>query len=190
MDEVMGKIIQRLDEKGFSDNTLIIFMSDNGGSKTGSNSPLNGYKGNLFEGGIRVPCAVKWPGIIPAGIISDLPCMTFDFSASVIRVAGANKTENRSFDGIDILKCIENNTTTEERALFWRARRGEQTRKAVRLGNLKYISLGNNNKVEEYLFDLENDLEEKDNLLNFRTDDVRRLKDLLSAWEVEVKPVR
>jgi arylsulfatase A-like enzyme len=190
MDETIGKILNKLEEKGMSDNTLVIFMSDNGGTRSGNNSPLNGYKGNLFEGGIRVPCIAKWTGKIPAGIISEQPCMTFDFSASIIRAAGASLPENRTFDGIDILKRLEENRPAEDRILFWRARRGMATKKAVRQGNLKYIWLNNDGKVDEYLFDLGNDLAEKTNLLNSRPEDSNQLRTLLDEWENEVKPVR
>lgn len=190
MDETIGKILNKLEEKGMSDNTLVIFISDNGGTKSGDNSPLNGYKGNLFEGGIRVPCIVKWPGKIPAGTVSQQPCITFDLSASIVRVAGASVPENRTFDGIDILKRIEENMPLEERTLFWRARRGEETRKAVRKGNLKYIWLSSSGNVNEYLFDLGNDLAEKKNLFNSSPNDVNQLKTLLDSWEKEVKPVR
>lgn len=190
MDETIGRILNKIEEKGMSANTLVIFMSDNGGTKTGNNTPLNGFKGNLFEGGIRVPCVVKWPGKIPAGKVSDQPCITFDFSSSIIRVAGASLPENRSFDGIDILKRIEEDKPLEERTLFWRARRGMETRKAVRHGNLKYIWLKSGGNIDEYLFDLNNDPEEKTNLYNSRSDEVKNLKTLLYTWEKEVKPVR
>lgn len=190
MDETIGKILNKLEEKGMAENTLVIFMSDNGGTRSGDNTPLNGFKGNLFEGGIRVPCAVRWPGKIRAGTISQQPCITFDFSASIIRAAGAVLPEDRTFDGIDILKYIQENEPVVNRTLYWRARRGNVTRKAVRQGDLKYIWLDENGKINEYLFDLGNDLTEKTNLLNSLPDKVNQLKTLLDAWEEEVKPVR
>jgi N-acetylgalactosamine-6-sulfatase len=190
MDETIGKILNRLEEKGMSDKTLVIFMSDNGGTSSGDNKPLRGNKGNMFEGGIRVPCVVKWPGKIPAGMVSEQPCITMDFSASIVRIAGAIPPENRTFDGMDILKHIEERQPVEDRTLYWRDRRGMQTRKAVRHGNLKYIWLNNSGKIEEYFFDLGNDMTEKTNLLSSRPDDVVHLKSLLEAWEEEVKTVR
>jgi arylsulfatase A-like enzyme len=144
----------------------------------------------MFEGGIRVPCAVKWPGKISPATVSQQPCMTFDFSASIIRVAGASIPENRAFDGIDILKLIEENQTVVDRTLYWRARRGMQTRKAVRQGDLKYIWLSDEGKVDEYLFNLGNDLAEKTNLFDSLPDIADHLKTLLYAWEDEVKPRR
>ena len=190
MDETIGKVLKKLEEKGMTGNTIVIFMSDNGGTASGNNSPLRGNKGNMFEGGIRVPCAVKWPGRISPATVSQQPCMTFDFSASIIRVALASIPENRAFDGIDILKLIEEDRKVEDRTLYWRARRGMQTRKAVRQGDLKYIWLSDEGKVDEYLFDLGNDLTEKTNLLDSLPDIAAQLKNLLNAWEEEVKPVR
>jgi arylsulfatase A-like enzyme len=190
MDQTIGKILNKLDEIGLSENTIVIFMSDNGGTKTGNNLPLRGYKGNLFEGGIRVPCLVKWPGKIPPATISEQPCITFDFTFSIARVAGTTLDVNRPPDGMDILKSVEENKNIEKRILFWRARRGMVTRKAVRHGNLKYIRLDNNGSVEEFLFNLGDDLEEKSNLLNSQPDDVNQLKALLETWENEMKPVQ
>jgi len=190
MDENILKILNRLEEKGVSDKTIVVFMSDNGGTASGDNSPLRGNKGNLFEGGIRVPCVAKWPGKITPGTVSQQPCMTFDFSVSFINAAGASVPEGRSPDGIDILKHVAENRLVGERILYWRARRGMQTRKAVRQGDIKYIMLKNENNTEEYLFDLGNDLSEKINLAESRPDQVTKLKALLDAWEEEVKPSR
>jgi arylsulfatase A-like enzyme len=190
MDEEIGKILRTLDDEGVADNTLVIFMSDNGANKTGDNSPYSGYKGNLFEGGIRVPCIAKWPGVLARGTVSDQPCMTMDFSRSIVRAAGAAPAKNRPFDGIDILQTVQANEPVHKRTLFWRARRGNWTRKAVRDGSLKYIRLQNGDKVTEYLFDLKQDPAEKNNLFSSRPDDVRRLKTLLKDWEQEVKPKR
>jgi arylsulfatase A-like enzyme len=190
MDKSVGKILRKLKDKKLVENTLVIFMSDNGASRSGSNLPFSGYKGNLFEGGIRVPCIAKWPGVLPAGIVSEQPCMTMDFSASIIRAAGAKSLPDRPFDGIDILREIQTKAPVQERTLFWRARRGQRTRKAVRSGSLKYIYQQNANDVKEYLFDLKQDPAEKNNLFSQRKEDVERLKLLLKKWEDKVKHKR
>lgn len=190
MDQCVGRILRKLEEKNLQDNTLVIFMSDNGASPSGSNLPFSGFKGNLFEGGIRVPCIVKWPGVLREGMVSNQPCMTMDFSRSIVRSAGAKPPKNRSFDGIDILRAIETNQPVQKRTLFWRARRGQRTRKAVRDGSLKYIRLQEGNDVKEYLFDLEQDPAEENNLFSERKEDVRKLKILLDNWEEEVKHSR
>jgi len=190
MDECIGKILKKLEERRLADNTLVIFMSDNGAPRSGSNAPFSGYKGNLFEGGIRVPCIARWPGVLPAGITSNQPCITMDFSLSIIRAAGVRPSKNRPFDGIDILRVIENTQPIQKRTLFWRARRGPWTRKAVRDGSLKYILLQKGNELSEYLFDLEKDPAEKHNLKDLRKQDVWRLKMLLSDWEQQLRPHR
>jgi arylsulfatase A-like enzyme len=190
MDQGIGRILKEINDAGLVDNTLVVFMSDNGANRTGNNSLFSGFKGNLFEGGIRVPCIVKWPGVLAEGVVSDQPCMTMDFSCSIVRAAGTKPPAGRKFDGIDILQAVEKNEPVLKRTLFWRARRGQWTRKAVRDGSLKYISLQNGDDVKEYLFDLERDPAEKNNLFYKQTDDVRRLKTLLRKWEQEVKPKR
>ena len=190
MDQCVGKILRKLEDQNLQDNTLVIFTSDNGASPSGSNLPFSGFKGNLFEGGIRVPCIVKWPGVLREGTVSNQPCITMDFSRSIVRSAGGKPPENRSFDGIDILRAIETNQPVQKRTLFWRARRGQRTRKAVRDGFLKYIRLQEGNDVKEYLFDLEQDPAEENNLFSERKEDVRRLKILLADWEEKVKHKR
>ncbi len=190
MDEGISRILSTLKDEGVADNTLVIFMSDNGANKSGVNSPFSGYKGNVFEGGIRVPCIARWPGVLACGAVSDQPCMTMDFSRSIVRVAGARPPADRPFDGMDILQAVETNRPIQKRTLFWRIRRGQATRKAVRDGSLKYIWLQDGGDIKEYLFDLERDPAEKDNLLDSRKEDGQRLKMLLKNWEQEVKHKR
>jgi N-acetylgalactosamine-6-sulfatase len=190
MDQGIGRILKTLDDTELTENTLVIFMSDNGANRTGNNSPFSGYKGNLFEGGIRVPCIVKWPGVLTRGVVSDQPCMTMDFSRSIVRAAGAKPPAGRAFDGMDILQAVATNQSVQQRTLFWRARRGERTRKAVRDGSLKYIRLQDRDDVKEYLFDLENDPAEKNNLFDEQPENVLRLKKLLQNWEEQVKHKR
>ncbi len=190
MDKGIGNIMKTLEEHNVADHTLVIFMSDNGANKTGNNSPYSGYKGNLFEGGIHVPCVAKWPGVLAKSIVSDQPCISMDFSRSIVRAAGTRPEKNRPFDGIDILRVVETNQPVQKRTLFWRARRGDRTRKAVRDGSLKYIRLKQGSEISEYLFDLDQDPAEKNNLLNDRLEDVQRLKMLLKNWEREVQHKR
>lgn len=190
MDDGVGKITGALRAADLTKNTLIIFMSDNGANKKGNNSPYSGYKGNLFEGGIRVPCIAAWPGIVKPGTTSDQPCITMDFSRSILAAAKAAPPTDRPFDGIDILAEVAANSPVKERTLFWRARRAPWTRKAVRHGSLKYISLQNDIETREYLFDLAADPAEKNNLLTDRPEDLHRLKNLLKDWEQKVKHKR
>jgi N-acetylgalactosamine-6-sulfatase len=188
MDEGVGAILDALQKTGVARDTLVIFMSDNGGTRIGRNEPFSGYKGNLFEGGLRVPCVVKWPGVLPRGVVSEQPCMTMDFSRSVVRAAGAEPS--CSFDGIDILRLAETDAPAQGRTLFWRSRRGQWTRKAARDGDMKYIALANGDSAQEHLFDLGADPQEKNNLLSERPEETGRLRELLREWEDRVRSVR
>jgi len=188
MDEGVGAILNALRDNGLAQNTLVVFMSDNGATNMGRNTPFSGNKGNVFEGGIRVPCVARWPGILPQGVLSPQPCMTMDFSSSLIAAAGVQTP--RPLDGIDVLKLLETGQPVQSRTLFWRARRGEWTRKAVRDGDMKYIALDNAGKVQEYLFDLAADPQERNNLVAAQAETAVRLKQLLQEWETRVRHTR
>jgi N-acetylgalactosamine-6-sulfatase len=190
MDEAVGRILATLDERKFAGDTLVIFTSDNGGTPSARPTSLRGFKGSTFEGGIRVPCVARWPGVLPAGAESDLPALTFDLTASILRAAGVGPAKDKPLDGIDVLKLVADRGPAPKRPLFWRGRRGEETWCAVRDGSLKYVVRRNKDKAEEYLFDLTRDPGEKEDLLAKRADDATRLKKLLAEWEREVRPAR
>jgi N-acetylgalactosamine-6-sulfatase len=190
MDKCIGRILKKLDEQGLAKNTVVIFSSDNGGTGSARNTPLSKAKGTTFEGGIRVPAVARWPGVIPKGTLSNQACITFDFSASIVRIAGAKVPAGREFDGIDILKLVETGGPPQKRTLFWRGRRGQRTRKAVRDGDMKYIWQTDGRKSEEYLFDLKSDVGESRDLLGKRSKEAKRLKALLADWEKEVQHAR
>ena len=183
MDRGVGEILRALDETGLSGNTLVVFTSDNGGDPRGRNLPFSGRKGGLYEGGIRVPCIARRPGVLRAGTASDRVGITMDLTASIVRIAGARTP--RPLDGIDLL-----GDAPRDRPLFWRARRGTVTWRAARGGPLKYVSRQDGAALEEHLFDLDRDPAEKSDLLGSRGADAARLKSLLAAWEVDVRPAR
>ena len=176
LDRGIGRILEALDKARLSDNTLVIFASDNGGTRTARNAPFSGYKGGLMEGGIRVPCIARWPGVLPQGKVTEWMAISMDFSVSIVRAAGATWPTDRPPDGIDILKLIEEDRPPEPRALFWRQRRGDLTWRAVRHGPLKYLWRQDGPEKEEYLFDLVRDPAEKNSLVRSRGDDLARLK--------------
>ena len=190
MDHSIGTVLDKLREKQLQDNTLVVFMSDNGASRSGSNGRFRDFKGRLFEGGIRVPCIASWPGVLTPGAVSEQPCMSMDFAASTLAAAGVEPPAGRSLDGIDILEQVRGGGPVIERTLFWRARRGEMTRRAVRHGDLKYIHEKSAAGEQEVLFDLAQDPEESENLLPDREREAAVLKQLLRDWEEEVKHKR
>lgn len=190
MDQEIGRILAALQQQGMAENTLVFFTSDNGG--TGSARPfgLRGIKGSTFEGGVRVPLIVRWPGVLPAGKEYTHPTVTFDVTASMARIAGVSAPSGRAFDGIDILQHVQAGTPPPARTLFWRGRRGDRTWRAVRDGALKFVSRQDGQQTEEWLFDVERDPAEANDLAMSCRDDVARLKKKLAAWEQEVRPVR
>jgi len=190
MDKCIGRILKKLDDEELAEDTVVIFSSDNGGTGSARNTPLSKAKGTTFEGGIRVPAVARWPGAIRQGTVSDQACITMDFSASIVRIAGAKVPAGREFDGIDIIKLAETGRPPQKRTLFWRGRRGQRIRKAVRDGDMKYIWQTDGKKSEEYLFDLKSDVSESHDLLEKRPRQARRLKALLAKWEKEVRHAR
>lgn len=190
MDKAIGRVLQTLDRRNLTNQTVVIFASDNGGTRSGRNTPLSGYKGSTQEGGIRVPAIVRWPGHIPAGITSDQVCITMDFSASIIRLSGATLPSGQTLDGIDILALLESGASLVPRTLFWRARRGDSTWWAVRDGDTKYWRHRKGSKTEEHLFDLATDPSESHDLLSTESAKAEKLRSMLTQWEEEVKPRR
>ncbi len=187
LDAAVGRILGALERAAAATNTLVIFTSDNGGTRSARPTGLRGFKGTTFEGGIRVPCIVRWPGVLAAGAVCDAPAQTIDLTASILRAAGA---ATDSLDGRDVLGDLAAGRTVPDRPLFWRGRRGEKTWRAVRDGSLKYVSLQSGERREEHLFDLSRDPGETNDLLTARGGDAARLGGLLDTWEREVRPRR
>jgi arylsulfatase A-like enzyme len=134
-----------------------------------------------------VPLVVRWPGVLRAGAVSDRVGLTMDLTASIARAAGAKAS--RPLDGVDLLDD-EARGRSRDRTLFWRARRGDRTWRAVRDGSLKYVEQRRGDRAEEHLFDLAADPGEKSDLLPARATDAERLRAKLAAWEAEVRPSR
>ena len=186
MDTNVGQILSALQKSGLSENTLVVFASDHGAMKPGFNTPFRDYKGTLFEGGIRVPLIAKWPGKIkPKTKSTQVGCL-MDLTTSFLRVAGAKIPE--SLDGIDLLARVEKDLPNISRELFWRAKRGDRTWSAARLGNLKFVRKVENGQTEEWAFDLVKDPGEKSPLPS--SGSTRRLQSALAEWEAEVKAPR
>jgi arylsulfatase A-like enzyme len=188
LDRGVGKVLDKLEEKGFAENTIIIFTSDNGCTRMGSAGPLSGYKGQFFEGGIRVPCIIKWPGKIKPSQTSDQLAMSIDLTASISKVIDSEPA--KPFDGIDIIGHIVSGRNDFPRSLFWRYIYYDRIRKAVRDGNMKYIYEVEDNEVKEYLFNLDSDIGEKNNLIYKKKKELLSLKKLLEEWESQVAPER
>ncbi|MDB4384900.1 sulfatase-like hydrolase/transferase [Opitutaceae bacterium] len=185
LDQAVGKVLNMLQESGLAENTLVIFKSDNGGTSLSRNDPFSGGKGTTWEGGIRVPCIVRWPDRIAANTVSDQTAISMDLTRSLRRIIGANESPLPP-DGIDIIAHVEQQNANSDRTLFWRGKRGDRVWRAVREGDMKYMSLTQTGEFMENVFDLATDPAEKNNLAAALPELTVHLKDLLTDWEQEV----
>jgi arylsulfatase A len=183
VDAGVGMILKELEVAGVADKTLVVFSSDNGGERWASNAPLFHHKATLWEGGIRVPCLMRWPGKIAVGGRSSVPGITMDLSATFLTAAGGEMPKDKPFDGVDLMPLVAGQRAVEERDFCWRMQRSNRTMKAIRRGKWKYVNDGN---TMDLLFDLESDEGERTNLNFTHPEVVMDLKKRLADWEAEM----
>ena len=186
LDASVGKVIDTLKERGFAGNTLVVFASDHGAIRPGDNGPYRDFKGTLFEGGIRTPLIVRWPGHLEHGSICSETGTLMDLTTSFLRIAGAKAPEGKPLDGVDLLRYAERKEPIPARTIPWRARRGDRTWKAIRQGNWKYLSKTEAEKTQEWLFNLSEDPYEKTNQLEKKSGWAAKLRKALAEWEAEM----
>jgi arylsulfatase A len=180
-DQGVGRILAALDRSGLRRNTIVIFTNDNGGEWLSRNAPLFHHKGSVWEGGIRVPAIIRWPGRIPAGRVSGQVGITMDLTVSILAATGTSVPAEARLEGINLLPVLEGRAPKIERTLFWRVT-GARTQQAVRSGEWKLLLDGG----RAMLFNLRADVGERDNLIGQRSDVARRLRPLLAAWQEDV----
>ncbi len=197
LDTQIGRMIANLEESGKLENTFIIFISDNGGLyRVTKQWPLRAGKGAYYEGGIREPMFVYWDGKIKAATKSDIAVTNLDFYPTILEVAGIKKPTDKILDGQSILPILKGGEL-KDRPLFWhfpiyleggnietqdvkfRTRPGS----AIRLGDWKLIQYFENNDVE--LYNLKDDISEKNNLAKSNTEKAEELLAILDKWRVE-----
>ncbi|MEZ5403870.1 MAG: sulfatase-like hydrolase/transferase [Bryobacteraceae bacterium] len=184
MDRRVGDILAAIDKQGVARNTLVVFKSDNGGYNRSRNTPFRAGKSTCFEGGIRVPCLMRWPGVIPRASTTTQAAMTMDVSATMLAAAGVKPS--RSLDGVDLLPVLTGKQKPKARTLYWSYKRGATRRWAVRDGDLKYVI----DDAKEYVFNLAWDDREKVNLAEPEAAITARLRGMLADWKREVEPAR
>ena len=190
LDNGIGEILGTLAEKDIEKETIVFFFSDNGGHRMASNGILSGFKGHVYEGGIRVPCIIRWPGKIKANTVSDQVSISFDLSFSILELAGVN-TEQLKTDGYDIVMHVSQEDQDFDRTLFWRAKRGNSVKKAIRDGDYKYLTeIVNDSILFEKLFKLDDDPSEQHDLFTAQPEKVSNLKEKILEWEQEVRAPR
>lgn len=190
LDAETGRLLSALEQAGVADNTVVVFVSDNGGFAGAAHmGPLNGAKSSTLEGGIRVPLIIRWPEHIEAGMVSNQVSATFDLTASFVSLAQADVPAER-LDGYDIINHVTKRQQDTVRTLFWRGKRGDRTWWGVRNGDLKYVRKTESGETDEWLFDLSQDIGEAHDLSGDRSQDVTQMRRRLTEWERDVQPVR
>ncbi len=184
MDEAIGRVLDALKQTGVDDNTLIMFFSDNGGAQKNfaNNGVLRDYKQTVYEGGIRVPFIVRWPGKLPAGEVCDEPVISLDVMPTVCAAAGAELPDDRVYDGRNMLPVILGQAKKPlHEALFWYDGTNQW---AVRAGKWKLLS--RNGSLE--LYDLQSDIGENNSLKEQSPEVVERLQQTFDAWKRQLAP--
>lgn len=189
MDEGVGAILKRLRERGLEQDTLIIFLSDNGGPTaelTSSNHPLRGGKGQLWEGGIRVPFAIQWKGRIPAGRTLDQPVIALDLFPTALAAAGVPPPTGRRLDGVDLLPLLSGRSAdAPHESLFWRY--GNAI--AIRRGPWKLVRQPSPPTAKDApfgLYHLGDDISESRDLSASLPDLAASLRAEMERWETEM----
>ena len=187
MDDAIGRVMGKIRALGQEENTLVFFISDNGGptaSTTSGNGPLRGFKMTTFEGGPRVPFIAQWKGKIPAGKTYDLPVMNLDVLPTAIIAAGGKTDPSWQLDGVDLMPYLTGKQTSRpHQTLYWRY--GPQW--AIRHGDLKLVvSKGGSGQPE--LYDLATDIGESKDLASAQPAKVKELQALWDKWSAEQAP--
>lgn len=185
LDDAIGAVTKALASSGQTQDTLIFFFSDNGGTPPAlgaDNTPLRGNKGMVYDGGIRVPFVVSWPAQLKAGSSYDRPVSSLDVAATALALAGAPLPSERKLDGVNLIPFLKGEASGLPHAnLFWRTGGGQSY--AVRAGDWKLVR---NGKQPDELYDLSKDIAEAKDLATSRPEVVARLAADLAAWDKEL----
>ncbi len=200
LDTSVGRVLARLEELNLKDNTAIVFMSDNGGLATAegwptSNLPYKGGKGWMYEGGIREPVIIRWPGVTSPGTRCSVPAVSTDFYPTMLEMAGLDQKTEQHLDGKSLVPVLRNPFAKFSRGpIFWHyphyANQGGFPASAMRDGDYKLIQDLEDGAVE--LFNLTDDPEEHNNLEQLEAERAAEMLDALKAWRKEVgaRPLR
>lgn len=185
VDDSVGRIVAKIEELKLSSRTLIVFTSDNGGLlQSTSNRPLRAGKGSAYEGGVRVPMIVRWPGTVKAGSVCETPVITPDHAATMLELAGAKP----AVDGLSLLPLLKGTGGLSRDALFWHYPHyhpgGATPYGAIRRGDLRLVEFFEDDHVE--LYDLKEDPGETRDLAAARPELARELRKRLADWRAAV----
>jgi arylsulfatase A-like enzyme len=180
LDHGVGRVMQSLKATGIDRKTLVIFTSDNGGERFSYEWPFSGAKGELLEGGIRVPAIVRWPGVVPANRVTSQMAITMDWTATILAAAETDVAARQSLDGIDLLPVIKGTSAVRDRTFFWRI----YDQDAVREGKWKFLRNG----AERHLFDLTLDQHERADFSEKHPEVLQGLTRKFDEWNAQVLP--
>jgi arylsulfatase A-like enzyme len=201
MDTAIGRVRAKLDELKLTERTIIVFTSDNGGRvtidninrvPTTSNVPLRFGKASAYEGGVRVPLIVHWPGVTKPGSVSEAPVITMDLFPTIVEMAGLGAAASRSaIDGVSIASLLRGESRPTRDTLFWHYPHhqhyqlgGAMPYGAIRSGDFKLVEFFNDMKVE--LYNIREDIGEKRDLAASQPKKLEELRTRLHAWRKEV----
>lgn len=189
MDMAVGIVTDKLKELGIEDNTIVIFMSDNGGLSTAeghptANLPLRAGKGWLYEGGIREPMIVKWPDVVAPSTVCDVPVTSTDFYPTLLEIAGLRENRIQHPDGVSLMKLLKGEKDLNREAIYWHyphyGNQGGGPGSAIREGAWKLIWWYEDDQLE--LYNIEEDIGEQKNLSDGQPGRVRQMKRKLDDW--------
>ncbi len=189
VDDGVGRVLDTLDQLELADDTLVFFLSDNGGaSNNGSrNTPLRANKGTVYEGGMRVPFAFRWTGSIPSGIDYDNPVSSMDMLGTMAVLTGVEIASDRPLDGVNLIPYLNgSNPGQPHDVLFWQM--FDKDHAVIRQGHDKLVDLNKENQTE--LYDLSNDKGESENLLSTNPKKADSLQEQLDQWTSQLEPAR
>lgn len=181
LDENFGKVLEAVRAAGLEESTLIIFTSDNGGDRLSDMGPYKGLKLQLWEGGVRVPAAARWPGHITPGRESDQPIITMDWTATILDAARCAYADTLRFDGISLLPHFKNPGEIIPRKFYWRVSNRSRA-EALRDGDWKYLRVPEG----EFLFNLADDPFEKSDLAALMPEKLEELKTEFALMDAEM----
>lgn len=194
MDRAVGKVLEELEEQGYSDNTIVIFTSDDGGlaSSEGhptSNLPLRGGKGWVYEGGLRGPLLIKWPGTVLPGSTTEAKTISTDFYPTLLEMAGLPNRVDQHTDGISIVPILKGEVDSLDRdALYWHypnySNQGGFPGGAIRIGDWKLIERYEDGRV--HLYNVVKDMNEQNDLAGVYPDRVNEMRQMLHSWYEDV----
>jgi arylsulfatase A-like enzyme len=182
LDKNVGVLLAALQRNGIARNTIVIFTNDNGGEWLSDNTPLFNRKYSTWEGGIRVPAIVRWPGHVKAGQVTSQVGVTMDLTASVLAATHTAVPADAPLDGMNLFPVLEGQAPVAARTLFWRSVHPNWNMRAVRDGDTKIVIESNHT----FLYDVRRDPGERNDQARLRPEVVRALTLKLEAWEREV----